>query len=153
MYSVICFLNVKSVKSADIHRQICEVYGQNITHDGVIRKWVRAFRLVVKKGKENRCFTISSLSCEFPQASRGVIYEIFTEHLKYQKLCSLLTLGSKNADRNTKTNVWRALSYSLISIAKKLTNCHWGWDLVSLCYARIKTIIHGMATFIVIHKS
>jgi hypothetical protein len=38
---VIRFLNARNVKLADIHRQICEVYGENAISDAVVRKWVR----------------------------------------------------------------------------------------------------------------
>jgi hypothetical protein len=38
MQSVIRFLNARNVKRADIHRQICEVYGENATSDGMVRK-------------------------------------------------------------------------------------------------------------------
>ena len=41
--SVIRFLNARNVKPADIHRQICEVYGENAMNDGMVRKWVRKF--------------------------------------------------------------------------------------------------------------
>jgi hypothetical protein len=41
--SVICFLNARNVKLADIHCQICEVYGENSMSDGMVRKWVRKF--------------------------------------------------------------------------------------------------------------
>jgi hypothetical protein len=40
---VIRFLNARNVKLADIHRQICEVYGENAMRDGMMRKWVRKF--------------------------------------------------------------------------------------------------------------
>ena len=43
MQSVIRFLNARNVKPADIHRQICEVYGENAMSDGMLRKWVRKF--------------------------------------------------------------------------------------------------------------
>jgi hypothetical protein len=39
--SVIRFLNARNAKLADIHRQICEVYGKNAMSDGTVRKWVR----------------------------------------------------------------------------------------------------------------
>jgi hypothetical protein len=42
--SVIRFLNTRNVKLADIHRQIREVYGENATSDGMVRKWVRKFK-------------------------------------------------------------------------------------------------------------
>ncbi|KAL4706020.1 hypothetical protein ACJJTC_014242 [Scirpophaga incertulas] len=38
--AVIRFLSAKGVKPIDIHREICEVYGQNIMSDGMVRKWV-----------------------------------------------------------------------------------------------------------------
>jgi hypothetical protein len=38
-----------TVKLADIHRQICEVYGENAMSDGMVRKWVRQFN----EGREN----------------------------------------------------------------------------------------------------
>ena len=41
--SVIRFLNARYVKSADIHCQICEAYGENAISDGMVRKWVRKF--------------------------------------------------------------------------------------------------------------
>jgi hypothetical protein len=36
---------------------------------------------------ERRCFTISELSCEFPQISHTVLYEIITVSLGYHKFC------------------------------------------------------------------
>jgi hypothetical protein len=41
--SVIRFLNARNVKPADSHRQICEVYSENVMSDGMVRKWVRKF--------------------------------------------------------------------------------------------------------------
>jgi hypothetical protein len=35
------FLNARNVKLADIHCQICEVYGENAMNDGMVRKCVR----------------------------------------------------------------------------------------------------------------
>ena len=42
--AVIRFLSAKGVKSIHIRREICQVYGQNIMSDGMVRKWVRAFK-------------------------------------------------------------------------------------------------------------
>jgi hypothetical protein len=47
--SVISFLNARNVTQADIHRQICEVYGENVMSDVRVRKWVRKF----KEGRDN----------------------------------------------------------------------------------------------------
>ncbi|GBM34254.1 hypothetical protein AVEN_206831-1 [Araneus ventricosus] len=84
--------------------------------EGMVRKWVRAFKddrrnaldeersgrpsvitedLVqnVDGVRENRRFTISSLSNEFPQLSTSVLCGILTEHLNYCKSCSLWAGG------------------------------------------------------------
>ncbi|GFU31973.1 HTH_48 domain-containing protein [Trichonephila clavipes] len=42
--AVIRFLWAQGFKSVDIHHQISEVYGENIMRDGMVRKWVRAFK-------------------------------------------------------------------------------------------------------------
>jgi len=43
MRSVIRFLNARNVIPNEIHRQICQVYGDNAMSDGMVRKWVRMF--------------------------------------------------------------------------------------------------------------
>lgn len=110
--SVIRFLTARNVSAADIHRQICEVYGSNAMSDSKVRKWVRSFkdgrdnvhdeprsgrpsvmtndlvRAVDEKIHEDRRFTISTLSLKFPQISRSVLYNIVTEKLQFRKLCS-----------------------------------------------------------------
>ena len=43
IYGVINFLCAKGVKAGGIYREITEVYGENI-NDGMVRKWVRAFK-------------------------------------------------------------------------------------------------------------
>jgi hypothetical protein len=48
--SVIRFVNARNVKPADIHCQICEVYGENAMSDGMVRKWVRKFN----EGRDKR---------------------------------------------------------------------------------------------------
>jgi hypothetical protein len=45
----ICSLNTRNVKPAYIHRQICEVYGENAMSDGMVRKCVRKFN----EGRDN----------------------------------------------------------------------------------------------------
>jgi hypothetical protein len=110
--SVIRFLNARNVKPANIHHQICEVYGENAMSDGMVKKWVRKFnedhdnmyeepyssrpsvvsddlvRVVKAEICEDRQFTISSLSLHFQQISRTVLYEIVTDHFDSRKLCS-----------------------------------------------------------------
>ncbi|GFY12544.1 histone-lysine N-methyltransferase SETMAR [Trichonephila clavipes] len=109
---VIHFLNAKKVKPIEIYRQICEVYGQNVMSDSMVRRWVRQFNegrsevhdeersgrpflnteelvhAIDEKIKENRKFTISALAMEFPQISRSLMHEIVTHKLKFHKLCA-----------------------------------------------------------------
>lgn len=110
--AVIRFLLAQNVSAADIHRQLCTVYGPNVMSEGVVRQWVRFFKsgrtnihdeersgrpsvvsndLVKKvdeKVRENRRFTISELSEQFPQISRTVLYEVVTDKLGYRKFCA-----------------------------------------------------------------
>lgn len=110
--SVIRFLNAKNVKPAEIHRQLVEIYGENVMSDGMVRKWVRQFNdgrtnvhdearsgrpscvtdglvaQVNEKIRDNRRFTIRTLCDEFPQISKTVLHEIVRNRLNYRKLCS-----------------------------------------------------------------
>ncbi|GBN66199.1 hypothetical protein AVEN_62091-1 [Araneus ventricosus] len=88
VFSVVCFLNTKDRKAAEIVRNISEMYEENITSEGMVRKWVRAFkdgrmdvhdeersgrpgcRKLMEKFERKRSFMISSLFNEFPQVSR-----------------------------------------------------------------------------------
>ena len=91
MRSVIRFLNAKNMKPAEIHRQLCDVYGEHAMSSSMVRRWVRLFnegrenvhddprsgrlsvvnedlvRAVEEKITENRRFTITSLSLHFTQ--------------------------------------------------------------------------------------
>jgi hypothetical protein len=49
MRSVIRFLNARNMKPSDIHRQLCEMYGDHAMSDSVLRRWVRHFN----DGREN----------------------------------------------------------------------------------------------------
>jgi transposase len=51
MRSIIGFLNARNMKLADIHHQICEVYGEHAMSDSMVRRWVRHFN----EGRENLC--------------------------------------------------------------------------------------------------
>lgn len=35
---------IRGLKAADFHRQICEVYGEHIMSNGMLRKLVRAYK-------------------------------------------------------------------------------------------------------------
>ncbi|GFW12635.1 histone-lysine N-methyltransferase SETMAR [Trichonephila clavipes] len=43
---------------------------------------------VETKIRENMRFTVTTLSLEFPDVSRSVLYKIVTENLNFKKLCS-----------------------------------------------------------------
>lgn len=122
--SVIRFLTAKCYRPREIHRQICEVYGQHAMSEGMVARWVRQFNegrdnvhdddrpgrpslinvdlleKIETKIRENRRFTISDLAVEFPDVSRTVLYRTVTEDLHYRKLCArwvpkMLTLDHK----------------------------------------------------------
>lgn len=112
MRSVIRFLTARNMSAADIHRQLCEVYGVKAMSEGKVRKWVREFKdgrenvhdedrsgrpsvitedlvtAVDAKIHEDRRFTITTLSMKFPQVSRSVLYKIVSENLNFKKFCS-----------------------------------------------------------------
>ena len=96
----------------EIHHQICQVYGDNVVSDGMVRKWVRVFnegrenvldearigrpslvnedlvRKVNERVRDDRYFTISDLSLHIPQISRTLLYDIVSSHLGYRKVCA-----------------------------------------------------------------
>ena len=100
IWSVIRFLNSRNVLPSEIHHQICQVYGDNVMSDSMVRKWVRMFNVrrenvhdearsgrpslvndyLVRKVNEivrdDRSFTISNLSLHFSQMSRTLLYDI-----------------------------------------------------------------------------
>jgi hypothetical protein len=43
------FLAAKNFKAAEIHHQLCEVYGENVMSAGGVRQWCRMF----KNGRTN----------------------------------------------------------------------------------------------------
>jgi len=112
MQSVIHFLNAKNMKLAEIHRQLCDVYGEQTVSSSVVRRWVQLFnegrenvhddprsgqpsvvnedlvRAVEEKIRENRRFTIMSLSLHFPQISRSLLHKIVSDELVFRKLCA-----------------------------------------------------------------
>jgi len=112
MRSVIRFLNAKNMKPAEIHRQLCDVCGEHAMSSSMVRRWVRLFNegrenvhddpqsgrpsvvnedlvlAVEEKIRENRRFTITSLSLHFSQISRSLLHEIVSDELKFRKLCA-----------------------------------------------------------------
>jgi len=43
MRPVIRFLNAKNMTPAEIHRQLCDVYGEHALSSSMVRRWVRLF--------------------------------------------------------------------------------------------------------------
>ncbi|GFW93903.1 uncharacterized protein TNCV_4221821 [Trichonephila clavipes] len=100
------------MSAADTHRQITEVYDTEAMSNSKVRKRVKKFKdgrtndhdkkrsgrpsvitddlmqVVEPKIRENRRFTITTLSLEFPDVSRSVVYKIVIENLNFKKLCS-----------------------------------------------------------------
>jgi hypothetical protein len=102
IHAAIHVLHAKNINAVEIHHQLCAVYSRNVMNEGTLRQWCRMF----KDGRTNvhdeerngqlaicsdqqMCerwrFTISELSCEYPLASRTVLYEIITTRLGYHK--------------------------------------------------------------------
>jgi len=46
---VIRFLQAKNIQPADIHRQVCEVYGEGAMSDSMVRRWCRQ----LESGRDN----------------------------------------------------------------------------------------------------
>jgi hypothetical protein len=42
--AVIHFLCSKNMSAAEIHRELCVVFGQNVMSEGTVRQWCRMFR-------------------------------------------------------------------------------------------------------------
>jgi hypothetical protein len=42
--AVIRFLLAKSMSAAEIHRELCAVYGQIVMSEGTVRQWCRMFK-------------------------------------------------------------------------------------------------------------
>jgi len=49
MRSVIRFFKVKNMTPAEIHRQLCDVYGEHAMSSSMVRRWARLFN----EGREN----------------------------------------------------------------------------------------------------
>lgn len=110
--AVIKFLNARNVKPCDIHRQLKEVYGDNVMDESSVRRWCRNFSLgresthddersgrpsvitdellssINEFVKADRRVTIDEISENFSNVSRTVIHEIVKDHLHYAKICA-----------------------------------------------------------------
>jgi len=145
MRSVIRFLNAKNTTPAEIRRQLCDVYGEHAMVSSVVPRWVRLFnegrenvhddlpsgrpsvvnadlmRAVEDTFRENRWFTITSLSLHFPHISRS-LHKIVSEVKEavttcfasqsssfydegIQKLCNAMTSASTMVETMSKSSV------------------------------------------------
>ena len=110
--AVVWFLQAKNIQPADIHRQVCEVYGEGAMSDSMVWRWCRQFesgrdnvhddirscrpsivtpdlvQQIEVKIHENRRFTITYLAKFFPNVSRKTVHRIVTKHLHFRKLCA-----------------------------------------------------------------
>jgi transposase len=43
MQSVIRFLNAKNMKTAEIHRQLCNLYGEHAMSTSMVKRWAQLF--------------------------------------------------------------------------------------------------------------
>jgi hypothetical protein len=119
------------MKPADIHRQLCEMYGEHAMSDSMVRRWARHFnegrknvhddpwsdrpsvvnenlvRAVEEKIQENGRFTISSLSVYLPKISRS-LHEMASDKLRFRKLCSPRGPKMLTDEHKMKLAMWHA---------------------------------------------
>jgi len=110
--AVIRFLCAKGSSAAQIHRELCLVYGPTVMSEGKVRQWCRDFKngrtnvhdgersgrpiiqtdeivqQVDQELRSDRRSTINALAVKFPLVGRTTIYTIVTEKLGYHKLCA-----------------------------------------------------------------
>jgi len=105
--AVIRFLQTKNIQPADIHRKVCEVYGEGVMSDSMVRRWCRQcesgrdnvhndihscrpnvmtpdfVQQIEVKIRVNRHFTIMDLAEFFPNVSRKTVHWFVTENLQF----------------------------------------------------------------------
>jgi hypothetical protein len=82
-------LYTKNMSSAEIHSELCTVYGQNVMSEGPVKQWCR----MLKEGRgqpsivsddlvesESQCFTISELSCLSQARLSQVLHKMGSEN-------------------------------------------------------------------------
>lgn len=109
--SLIRFLLARNVSVGDIHQEMRKVYGPIATSDSKLHKWMRAVKdglknvhyelrsgrpsvstqddctAVGEKICEDQRFTISTLTLEFPNLGRTILYKIVSENLHLEFCC------------------------------------------------------------------
>ncbi|KAJ4429731.1 hypothetical protein ANN_21935 [Periplaneta americana] len=110
--SMIRFLNARHLKSAEIYRQLKEVYGDTVMNERNVRKWCEMFNngrtnvhdetrpgrpsLITEDLKtkvndkilQDRRTSLDELHIAFPDISRSLLGEIVSQHLGYHKICA-----------------------------------------------------------------
>jgi hypothetical protein len=110
--SVIHFLNARNMNPADIHRQLCEVYGERAMSDSIVRRWVRhlmkdakmcmMIRVVAdhlwlmkiwcvqwkRRFKRTDDSPSRHFPCNIPQILQSLLHKIVSDELRFWKLCS-----------------------------------------------------------------
>jgi hypothetical protein len=85
------------MKPTDIHRQLCEVYGEHAMSDSIIRRWGMmihgvADRLWLMKiwymQRKRRLKRTRDSSLHFPQISQSLLHKIVSDKLRFRKLRS-----------------------------------------------------------------
>jgi transposase len=128
--ALIRFRHAKSISAAEIHREFCTVYSQNIMSEGTVRQWCRIFTDVrtnvhdeERSGRptvvsddlvqsvdqiicERRRFTISELSSEILQISHIVLYELITVGLGCHKFCAIWVAKMLTGAYKTQRMAW-----------------------------------------------
>jgi len=124
--AVIRFLKANNIHPADIHRQVCEVYGEGAMSGSMVRRWCRHFesgrdnvhddkrsgrpsvvtpdlvQQIEVKIRENRRFTIMDLAECFPNVSRKTVHRIVTENLHFRKPCARWVPKNLTPEHKTK---------------------------------------------------
>ena len=106
--AVIRFLHTEGQSTAETHRRLCRVYGDNIMSDSCVREWCRNFRdgstdMHDEGGQERHSIVTDELfqkvdQCfrgklrftilELLQVSRIILFRIVTDRLSYHKFCA-----------------------------------------------------------------
>jgi hypothetical protein len=95
------------MKLAEIHGQLCDMYGEHAMSSSMVWRWVQLgneggekmhddqrrgrpsvvnkglVRAVEEKIRENRRFTVTSLSLHFPQISQSLLHKIVSDKLVF----------------------------------------------------------------------
>ena len=122
--SVIRYLSAKGLKAVEIHHKICEVYGQNIMSDGMVRKWVRVFKdgwknvhdeersrgpsVISRKSMKKWKWIYASRFLQYQNSSlkfHVVFYMKLFPNVKVSEV--VLMMGTKNVDGGAQNQTFR----------------------------------------------